>query len=93
LTSSPLVLITGSAKRLGRVAATHLATKDYRLALHYNLSNREVLLLQKELLENGCNCEVFQANLKEPNEARRLLQNVEIKMGSVDLLINNASFF
>lgn len=93
MTSSPLALITGSAKRLGRVASIHLATKGYRLALHYNLSNREVLLLQKELLEKGSDCEVFQADLKDPGEARLLLQNVEIKMGSVDLLINNASFF
>ena len=86
-------MITGSAKRLGRVASTHLATKGYRLALHYNLSNREVLLLQEELLDNGCDCEVFQADLKDPSEARLLLQNVETKMGSVNLLINNASFF
>lgn len=93
MTSSPLALITGSAKRLGRIASTHLATKGYRLALHYNLSNSEVLLLQEELLENGCDCEVFQADLKDPSEARLLLQNVEIKMGPVDLLINNASFF
>jgi len=93
LTSSPLALITGSAKRLGQVASTHLATKGYRLALHYNSSSREVLILQEELLENGYDCEVFQADLKDPGEARLLLQNVEIKMGSVDLLINNASFF
>ena len=43
-------LVTGSAKRIGREIAIHLASQGYHVALHYHQSEAEVNELAQELL-------------------------------------------
>ena len=42
-------LITGSARRIGRAIATHLAGEGWDIAVHYNTSREEALSLQAEV--------------------------------------------
>ncbi|MCB1173702.1 MAG: SDR family NAD(P)-dependent oxidoreductase [Leptospiraceae bacterium] len=88
------VLITGAARRLGAAFARHLALrKNYQIALHYNHSEQLATELQLELIEAGVPCEVFRADLQQIDTVPALFENVRRQMGSVDLLINNASIF
>ena len=90
-----VALITGSAVRIGREIACHLAAKGWNLALHFNSSKKEVLLLEDELKSgypHQC-FKVFRADLGMVDHVSLLVNQVIERMGSLDLLINNASVF
>lgn len=87
-------LVTGSAKRIGREMAFLLALKGYDIAIHYNNSKKEAQLLADEIRQKfKVNAEIFQANLNDANEAKKLAILVEEKFPDWNLLINNASIF
>ena len=88
-------LLTGSAKRIGREIAYHLARPGWDLALHYNQSFEAVLQLEQQLKkefpdQNFC---VFSADLAIYAEIETLIPDVITKFKRLDLLINNASVF
>lgn len=89
------VLITGSALRLGRATAIHLAQKGWSVALHYNQSENAALQLAKELrsLYPNQKFETFAADLLNTPATELLIQKVNEKMGPLRVLINNASLF
>jgi NAD(P)-dependent dehydrogenase (short-subunit alcohol dehydrogenase family) len=88
-------LITGAAKRVGKAMTLHLASQGWNIAIHYNSSNDQALLLLEELTSNfpGQQFGIFKADLNLSDEVEKLIPNVIQKMGKIDLLINNASVF
>ncbi|MDP3914164.1 MAG: SDR family oxidoreductase [Bacteroidota bacterium] len=88
-------LITGAAKRVGKGLALHLAAQGWNIAIHYNTSADDAIILQDELKSSFPNqkFELFSADLNVTSEVENLIPQVIRKMGSVDLLINNASVF
>ncbi|MDP3435517.1 MAG: SDR family NAD(P)-dependent oxidoreductase [Bacteroidota bacterium] len=88
-------LITGAAKRVGKGLALHLATQGWNIAIHYNTSTEDAIKLQDELKSSfpSQKFELFSADLNVTSEVENLVPQVIQKMGSVDLLINNASVF
>ncbi|MBW8333614.1 MAG: SDR family oxidoreductase [Prolixibacteraceae bacterium] len=88
-------LITGAAKRVGKGMALHLAAQGWNIAIHYNTSADDAILLQDELKLSFSNqhFELFCADLNVTSEVENLVPKVIQKMGNVDLLINNASVF
>ncbi len=86
-------LITGSARRIGRSMANHLADRGWNIAIHYNTSKDKAMKLCNELqayypTQHFC---IFGANLNETEEIENLLPNVMKEFGSIHLLVNNAS--
>lgn len=88
-------LITGSAKRLGRAMAIHLAKQGWNIAIHFNTSELEAKRFCEELATSYPNQQfgIFRANLSVMSEVENLFPQVIPAMGTVDLLINNASVF
>jgi len=88
-------LITGSAKRIGREMALHLAKQSWNLALHYNSSQKEAESLRDYLkaLYPQQEFTVFACQLADESDLESLMSRVFKLCGSVDLLINNASVF
>ncbi len=88
-------LITGSAKRVGREIALHLAANGWNLAIHYNSSGKAATKLLEELQEThpGAQFALFQSNLQNPFAVETLIPEVVKVFGQLDLLINNASVF
>lgn len=86
-----MIVITGSAIRVGKMLS--LSLKEAKLILHYHSSQNEAFELQKILLNQGCECHLFQANLKNRNEITDLFEFVKTIYGRVDILINNAALF
>ncbi|HEY3370457.1 MAG TPA: SDR family NAD(P)-dependent oxidoreductase [Prolixibacteraceae bacterium] len=88
-------LITGAAKRVGKSLAIHLAAQGWNIALHYNSSETEAVVLQNELKSSFPlqQFEIFKANLNLPGEVENLIPQVVKSMQNIDLLINNASVF
>ena len=90
-----VALITGSARRIGRAIARHLAEKGWSLALHYNRSERDAERLLKEMAQNYPDQEfiLFQSDLQNLFAVEELVDVVVKAFGQLDLLINNASVF
>ncbi|MGA8030205.1 MAG: SDR family oxidoreductase [Bryobacteraceae bacterium] len=89
MTSAPRVLVTGAAKRIGRVIAIELSRQGFQVAIHYNTSRNEAEQVSRE-----CNAApIFQADLTKVEEIRRLFQDIRDRFGLLNCLVNNAARF
>lgn len=88
------VLITGAAKRVGRVIALTLAEAGADLLIHYNRSDKDALALQKLIRKKyKRTAGLLRADLSKFSELRRLANQAWQFRNKVDVLINNASTF
>lgn len=88
-------LVTGSAVRVGRVIATHLAAEGYNIVLHCNKSVAEAQKAQKEIASlYGVDVKVVQADFCNNSETQSLIPKLMAEH-NVDLrvLVNSASSF
>jgi len=85
----PKVLVTGAAKRIGRTIAIELAKHSFDVAIHYGKSEREA----REVAELCGGAPIFQADLGQVPEIRRLFADVRERFGLLDCLVNNAARF
>ena len=83
------VLVTGAAKRIGRVIALRLYQAGYGVAIHYNGSEREA----RATAEECGSAPLFQADLEKVEDIQRMFRDVEQRLGSLYGLVNNAARF
>ena len=90
-----VALITGSAVRLGREIAHHLANKGWDVALHYRTSTKDVTDFEAELKSSFPDLRfcTFQADLGVIDQTQTLIKHVIERFSQLDLLINSASVF
>lgn len=88
-----IVLITGSAKRLGAALAKGLAADGHRLALHCRTSRLEGEETRQAILKAGGEAALFQNPLADLADGERLVQEIVAHFGGLDTLINNAGVF
>jgi NAD(P)-dependent dehydrogenase (short-subunit alcohol dehydrogenase family) len=90
------VLVTGSAKRLGREIALALAAAGWQVAVHYRASAEDAARTVadcRQLAVAGAAIESFEADLGDESQARALLPRVIARLGAIDAVVNNASLF
>ena len=85
----PRVLITGAAKRIGRAIAIELSKRGFAVAIHYGKSEQDA----REVSALCGNAPLFQADLSEVGEIRRMFRQVREEFGLLDCLVNNAARF
>ena len=84
-----MIVVTGAAKRIGRVIALRLAQEGARVVIHYNESEEEA---RKTAKECG-NAPIYAANLAEVSEIEALFARISHDCGRIDGLVNNAARF
>ncbi len=89
----PVALVTGAARRIGRVIALELARRGWALALHHRGSAAEARALAEELQRGGTPTTVLQADLANEAQTQALAQSVVRHFGRWDAVVNNASVF
>ncbi|MBI4457127.1 MAG: SDR family oxidoreductase [Acidobacteria bacterium] len=87
------ILITGAAKRVGRVIAKTLAERGAHIALHYNASTSAAEATAREIRELGVEVDIFQADLRQLAALEKMVDRVYTRFGQLDVLVNNASVF
>ena len=90
---SPVVLVTGAARRLGREIALALAGSGWRVAVHYRDSQEDAIKTAADCARLAGASSVFKTNLDDEDEVRSLLPQVVNHFGQVDAVVNNASAF
>jgi NAD(P)-dependent dehydrogenase (short-subunit alcohol dehydrogenase family) len=86
------VLITGG-KRIGVSVAEDLAARGMDVALVYNRSAEEAERTAEGIRSRGRQAHALQANLAEPLECARVVEEAARRLGRLDGLINMASVY
>ncbi|WP_372353023.1 SDR family oxidoreductase [Pararhizobium sp. BT-229] len=86
-------LVTGGAKRIGKVIVEDLAANGFAVAIHANTSVAEAEALAAGLRANGCNAAVIVADLTDTASVSGLMAKAVEALGPIGLLVNNASLF
>jgi len=90
----PVALITGAARRIGKVIAQHLHAANYNLVLHYRHSSNEMNELYDELEpKRPGSIFTISADLANIDQLPSIIERGFERFGRLDALINNASGF
>ena len=83
-----VVLITGSAKGIGKAIAKELAKNGYDIVINYLHSKQEALSLQKELIAScGVDVLAIQADVSSVEQVDAMVSEIEEKMSLVHLTV------
>src|SRR5450432_1137317 len=88
-----VALVTGSAKRLGRAIASHLAAEGADVVVHYHESREDAEDVVAQIKALGRRSVSLAADLARKSDIDLLFANVAKEFGRLDILVNNASNF
>lgn len=86
-------LVTGAGVRLGRAIALALAGAGVHVVVHYHTSRTEAEETVDKIRSLGGDALAVQADLFNAIEAEALVARANDAVGSIDILVNNASIF
>lgn len=86
-------LVTGAAKRIGRVIALALAEEGANVAITYRDSLEQAARTADELRALGVRAMALPADLRQPESVRAAIKRVAEELGSINILVNNAGHF
>lgn len=93
MSERPVALVSGGARRLGRVIALELATHGWDVALHYHASAADAQTTLAELRACGAQAQAFAADLADEAACRALLPQLLQGFGRLHAVVNNAALF
>jgi len=86
-----VVVVTGAARGIGRAIAEELGQGGARVVVNYSRSKEAADDLVSRLLQNGSPQAVaIQADVSDPAQAARLIEETIKQFGRIDVLVNNA---
>lgn len=88
-----VALVTGGARRIGRVLALALARQGWDVAVHYGQSGKEAANVVREIGMLGRRATALQCDLADEAAVRTLLPRAAAELGAVTCVVNNASQF
>ena len=87
-----IALVTGSAIGIGRAVIIELAKNGYDVVINYHTSKEKALQLQKYVQDTyHVRALAVQADVSVEAEVDRMIAETEEKLGTVDVLVNNAA--
>ena len=87
-----VVLITGGAQGIGKAIALELGKQGYDIVINYLTSKKEAHALKDMIIDNyGVRCMTIQCDVSKEDEVDQMISSIELELGGVDILINNAA--
>jgi 3-oxoacyl-[acyl-carrier protein] reductase len=88
-----VVLVTGASSGIGAAVARAFAAQGSHVAVHYRSQPEAAEAVATAVRSQGCEAEIFQADVSITAETDRLAAEVVARFGHVDILVNNAGGF
>ncbi|KPF80890.1 short-chain dehydrogenase [Brevundimonas sp. AAP58] len=86
-------LVTGASRRIGHAIALALARRGHDIAIHHRSSPDDAEALAAEVRSLGRRATIVCADLTKEDEVRGLIPGAVEALGSLSVLVNNASLF
>lgn len=93
MASRGAALVTGGARRIGRVLAVVAAEAGYDVAIHVRTVDDEAEAAAGEVRARGRKATILSCDLRKESASVALVGEAEAELGPVTLLINSASVF
>jgi len=88
-----VILVTGSAKRVGKCIALTLAEKGANVVINYNTSEKEAEKVTEDIRKIGVKSVAIKADVSKADEVESMIGQIINKFGCLHVLINNAAVF
>jgi 3-oxoacyl-[acyl-carrier protein] reductase len=85
-----VALVTGASRGIGCATAKLLASLGARVVVHYFRGEADARRIVEEISGSNGEARCLQADLREPEQIRTLVEQVAREWGTVDILVNNA---
>lgn len=85
-----VALITGGSKGIGKAICRQFAEHRARIACVYGHDRGAAEVMEQEFQEQGCEANVYQCDVTEPEQVSGMVDHVVKDFGKVDILVNNA---
>ena len=89
----PVALITGAAKRVGRVIAERFSAAGYAVVVHYGGSQQDALATVQAIAASGGVAVAHQADLQSSPQLTAMIAAAYERFGRLDVLVNCAAIF
>ena len=83
-------LVTGGSRGIGRAIAQTMARDGADIALTYRVNREEAENTAARIRETGQNAFIIQADVRKPDDVKRLIAEAKDALGHIDILVNNA---
>ncbi len=83
-------LITGASRGIGRACASLLAAHGVPVAINYRNAEGDATRLVEEIAASGGTAVALRGDVADPDQAMRLVDQADSKLGDIGILINNA---
>ncbi len=84
------VAITGAGRSIGRALALGFAAQGATVLVHYAHSRQGAEEVVQQIEAEGGHALLAQADLRQPDEVARMVQDAYTRLGPIDVWINNA---
>ena len=85
-----IVFVTGSSRGIGRAIALYFAKNGHPIIINSSRSEQALLETKEAILSFGVPCLSFLCDIKDYNNVVEIFKETKEKLGTIDILINNA---
>ncbi len=86
-----VVVITGSSRGIGRAIAEELGQSGAKVIVNYHQNREAAEDVAARLKQSGSESVAIQADVSDPAQAARLIEETFQRFGRIDVLVNNAA--
>jgi NAD(P)-dependent dehydrogenase (short-subunit alcohol dehydrogenase family) len=86
-----VALITGASRGLGAAMATKLGAAGAKVAINYLNRSEDALKVQNEIRKAGGEAAVFQGDVTDESQVKRMCEQITTELGPIDIIVFNAT--
>lgn len=86
-----VALVTGASRGLGAAIAVTLGHHGAKVAINYLRRKDDALQVKQRIVESGNTAEIFQGDITDEIEVKRMCDQIANKLGAIDILVVNAT--
>ncbi len=90
MSPSPVILITGANRGIGRSISRAFAKRHYRVGINYRQDQKEAETTSKLVIQDGGTPWLLPGDVTDISDVQQIFEAVSDQWGRIDILVNNA---